>query len=61
MEIGMNSAEDLHGPDDAADGATAVPLSDYEPPRLVRLGQSNDLIRGNVLMGTWDFLQGAPQ
>jgi hypothetical protein len=35
--------------------------STYEAPRVVQLGQSNDLIRGNWTSGSWDTLQGSLQ
>ena len=33
----------------------------YEAPRVVWLGQSNDLIRGNAHISNWDYTQGSFQ
>jgi hypothetical protein len=41
--------------------ATGIPSTAYETPRVVELGQTNDLIRGNWTSGVWDSLQGSLQ
>jgi hypothetical protein len=46
--------------DQSADAA-AVDTSTYEAPRVVDLGRSSDLIRGNANISNWDYSQGSYQ